>query len=229
MTSFKPTAHSDWVRGLPRSYGSGGCRALLCASCMCQPCVYAAVSRVRSGGLSLTLLRIRTGEARRYTLAYDGVPPDAARRARRSARGGPRDICPRAAAVLAWSTVADRSGAGSSRFFNCLDTRKVGHNERRAKRGGRRGVIVQLSVHPLNGNLHARTTAGHRALKREPRLAKPSAAATHRRRRHEQLPVTPLCFTFSLLVSNHDRLPFLGPCERSERGARGGGAGCRGA
>ena len=77
MTSFKPTGHSDWVRGLPRSYGSGGCRALLCASCMCQPCVYAAVSRVRSGGLSLTLLRIRTGEARRYTLAYDGVPAGA--------------------------------------------------------------------------------------------------------------------------------------------------------
>ena len=96
MTSFKPTGHSDWVRGLPRSYGSGGCRALLCASCMCQPCVYAAVSRVRSGGLSLTLLRIRTGEARRYTLAYDGVPPRAGRRTGPPhARGGPRDICPR--------------------------------------------------------------------------------------------------------------------------------------
>ena len=125
--------------------------------------------------------------------------------------------------VLAWSTVADRSGAGSRRFINCLDTRKVGHNERRAKRGGRGGYRATVGA-PSNGNLHARTTAGHRALKREPRLAKPSAAATHRRRRHEQLPVTPLCFTFSLLVSNHDRLPFLGPCERSERGARGGDA-----
>ena len=87
------------------------------------------------------------------------------------------------------------------------------------------GVIVQLSVHPLNGNLHARTTAGHRALKREPRLAKPSAAATHRRRRHEQLPVTPLCFTFSLLVSNHDRLPFLGPCEARAVGMQNGRSG----
>lgn len=40
--------------------------------------------------------------------------------------------------------VTDRSVAGSARFCNCLDTQKVGHNERRAKRG-RRGDIVHVT------------------------------------------------------------------------------------